>query len=161
MKKGQNELYNKTYIMEKITPMSFKTVDRKWHLVDATGQVLGRMATRIALLLMGKRKPGYSPHLDLGDFVVVINAEKVKVTGKKLKDKIYYHHSGYPGGLKQRTFKELLEKHPERIIELAVKRMLPKNRLGRKMLKRLKVYKGPEHPHQAQKPEPIALEKLK
>lgn len=146
--------------MEKTTPMNFKTVERKWHLVDASGKVLGRLATRIALLLMGKRKSIYAPHLDVGDFVVVINAEKVKLTGNKLEKKIYYHHSGYPGGLKEKTAKELLEKHPERLIKLAVKRMLPKNKLGRKMLKRLKVYAGDKHPHIAQKPEPIEIEKV-
>jgi len=147
-------------IMERITPMNFKRFERKWHLVDASGKVLGRIASRIALLLMGKRKSIYTPHLDVGDFVVVINAEKVKLTGDKLWKKIYYHHSGYPGGLKQKTAKELLEKHPERLIKLGVKRMLPKNRLGQKMFKRLKVYRGDKHPHIAQKPQPIEIEKV-
>ncbi len=146
--------------MERITPMDFKNIERKWHLVDASDKVLGRLASRIALLLMGKRKPNYTPHIDQGDFVVVINAEKVKLTGNKLENKIYYHHSGYPGGLKARKAKEILEKHPERLIKLAVKRMLPKNKLGRKMLKRLKVYAGDKHPHQAQKPQMIEIEKV-
>ncbi|MEN3045004.1 MAG: 50S ribosomal protein L13 [Candidatus Hydrothermales bacterium] len=147
--------------MEKITPMSFKKFERKWYLVDLSGKVLGRAASRISMILMGKRKPLYSPHLDVGDFVVAINAEKIKVTGKKLKDKIYYHHSGYPGGIKAQKMKELLNKNPEKIIKLAVKRMLPKNKLGKKLIKRLKVYSGPNHPHMAQKPEPIEIEKIK
>ena len=130
-------------------------------MVDATGFPLGRLASKIALLLMGKRKPTYTPHVDGGDFVVVVNCEKVQLTGKKLLNKKYYHHSGYPGGLKVRTAKEIMEKHPERLIWLAVKRMLPKNKLGRRMLKRLKVYVGPDHPHQAQKPVPIDLKAFK
>jgi len=146
--------------MERITPMNFTGIQRKWHLIDAKDKVLGRLATRIAMLLMGKRKPNYTPHLDQGDFVVVINAEKVKLTGKKLQGKIYYSHSGYPGGLKEKTAEELLKKHPERVIELAVKRMLPKNKLGRKMLKRLKVYAGERHPHQAQNPHRIDPDKI-
>lgn len=140
--------------------MNFTDIQRKWHLIDAKDKVLGRLATRIAMLLMGKRKPNYTPHLDQGDFVVVINAEKVKLTGKKLQGKIYYSHSGYPGGLKEKTAEELLKKHPERVIELAVKRMLPKNKLGRKMLKRLKVYAGERHPHQAQNPHRIDPDKI-
>lgn len=128
---------------------------RKWYLIDADGKILGRMATRIARILSGKDKPIYTPHLDTGDFVVVINARKVRVTGEKYTQKIYYHHSGYPGGLKKRTFEELMEKKPEEIILRAVKGMLPKNRLGRKMLKKLKVYPDADHPHQAQNPQPI------
>ena len=139
---------------------SDKDIERKWFLVDAEGIPLGRLASRIALLLSGKRKPIFTYHQDTGDFVVVINAEKVKVTGKKYTDKIYYWHSGYPGGLKQRTFAEMINKHPERVIKLAVKRMLPKNQLGRRMLKRLKVYAGPEHPHRAQRPEKIDIMKI-
>ncbi len=146
--------------MEKITVMNVGKIQRKWHLVDARGKILGRLASRIALLLMGKRKTLYAPHLDAGDFVVVINAEKVKLTGKKLEKKIYYHHSGYPGGIKERKAGELLEKHPERLIKLAVKRMLPKNKIGSKMLKRLKIYRGDKHPHIAQKPELIEIEKV-
>lgn len=126
-------------------------------MVDASGKVLGRLATRIAKILMGKHKPNYTPHVDTGDYVIVVNADKVVLTGKKLDQKVYYWHSGYPGGLKSLTARQMLEKHPERLIWLAVKRMLPKNRKGRKMLKRLKVYASPEHPHQAQKPEPIEL----
>ena len=126
--------------------------DRKWYLVDAREQVLGRLATEIASVLMGKNKPTYTDFLDTGDFVVVVNAEKIKLTGKKWDDKMYYSHSGYPGGLKEVSAKRLLEKHPERIVEFAVKGMLPKNKLGRRMLKRLKVYTGGEHPHAAQHP---------
>ena len=132
-------------------------VERKWYLVDASGKTIGRLASRIATILMGKHKPIYTPHVDTGDYVVVVNAEKIVLTGKKLDQKKYYRHSGYPGGLKVVTARQLLEKHPERLIYLAVKRMLPKNALGRRMLRKLKVYAGPEHPHQAQKPEPIDL----
>jgi large subunit ribosomal protein L13 len=130
---------------------------RKWHLVDADGQTLGRLASRIATILRGKDKPIYTPHLDCGDYVVVVNAEKIHVTGKKLDEKMYYRHSGYPGGLKAFTLREMLERTPERVITLAVKRMLPKNKLGRHMLKKLKVYAGPEHPHGAQNPEALEL----
>uniref|UniRef100_A0A7C4RW82 Large ribosomal subunit protein uL13 n=1 Tax=Fervidobacterium thailandense TaxID=1008305 RepID=A0A7C4RW82_9BACT len=132
-------------------------VERKWYLVDATDKPLGRLATRIALLLQGKNEPTWTPHIDSGNFVVVINADKVKLTGKKMTQKVYYHHSGYPGGLKSKTAKQILETHPERLIELAVKRMLPKTIIGRHQFKRLKVYAGPEHPHQAQKPEKVEL----
>jgi len=134
-----------------------KKVERKWYLVDAAGKPLGRLATRIALLLQGKNGPTWSPHYDNGNFVVVINAEKVKLTGKKIKQKVYYHHSGYPGGLKSQTAEQILQKHPERLIELAVKRMLPKTTLGRHQFKRLKVYAGETHPHEAQKPEKVEL----
>lgn len=130
-------------------------IDRKWYLFDATNKTLGRFATQIARVLIGKDKPQYTPHIDGGDFVVVINASKIRVTGKKMTDKIYYRHSGYPGGFKQISFKEMLAKHPERIIELAVKRMLPKNRLQAKRMRRLFVYAGPEHNQHAQKPVPI------
>ncbi|RKZ00626.1 MAG: 50S ribosomal protein L13 [Candidatus Hydrothermota bacterium] len=132
-------------------------VKREWWLIDAEGQTLGRLASRIALILQGKRKRIYTPHIDTGDFVVVINAEKVRLTGKKLDQKIYYRHSGYPGGLHARTARQLLQTFPERLIELAVKRMLPKNKLGRRMFKRLKVYRGPEHPHKAQNPKPFDI----
>jgi len=132
-------------------------VEKKWYVVDVNGKVLGRAATRIARILMGKTKPQYTPHVDVGDYVIVVNAEKVELTGKKWDQKVYYRHSGYPGGLKAIKARDLLNKHPERLIKLAVKRMLPKNKLGRKMLKKLKVYAGPEHPHAAQKPERIEL----
>ena len=132
-------------------------VDKKWYIVDAEGKVLGRLVTEIANILRGKNKPVYTPHVDTGDFVVVINAEKVKLTGKKLIQKVYYRHSGYIGGLKSITAKELLEKKPEEVIQHAVKGMLPKNRLGRAMFKKLKVYKGAEHPHEAQQPIPLSL----
>ncbi|MCS7164411.1 MAG: 50S ribosomal protein L13 [Thermodesulfovibrio sp.] len=131
--------------------------NRRWFIVDATGQTLGRFASRIAKILMGKHKPTYTPNVDNGDFVVVINAEKIKVTGKKLTDKIYYYHSGYIGNLRAQTLKERLEKKPEEVIIDAVWGMLPKTRLGRKMIKKLKVYRGSEHPHTAQNPEPLKL----
>ncbi|MGB6873029.1 MAG: 50S ribosomal protein L13 [Dehalococcoidia bacterium] len=127
-----------------------KDIEREWWVIDATDKTLGRIATQIAKLLMGKHKPIYAPHIDTGDYVVVINAAKVKVTGEKAEQKIYYRHSGYPGGLKSQRFEELFGKNPSRVMELAVKGMLPHNRLGRAMLKKLKVYPGNEHPHQAQ-----------
>jgi large subunit ribosomal protein L13 len=128
-------------------------IERKWFVVDATDKTLGRMATRIATVLHGKHKPIFTPHVDCGDYVVVINAEKIHVTGNRLDDKMYHHHSGYPGGLKSRSLREMLATRPERVITEAVRRMLPKSSLGRHMLKKLKVYAGPEHPHQAQNPE--------
>lgn len=133
-------------------------VEREWLLVDATDMVLGRLASEIAQILKGKRKPTYTPHVDTGDFVVVINAEKIRLTGKKAEQKNYYSHSGFPGGLKEVSFQRMLARHPERIIEKAVKGMLPKNTLGRAMNRKLKVYAGPEHPHQAQNPRQITLE---
>lgn len=132
-------------------------ITREWHVVDAAGQPLGRVATRVAQLLRGKHKPIYTPHLDVGDYVVVINAAKVALTGRKAEQKIYYRHSGYPGGLKQETFAQLLRRRPERVIELAVKGMLPKTALGRHMYRKLRVYAGPTHPHQGQvRAEPVA-----
>jgi len=127
-----------------------KDVECQWHVIDASGQTLGRLATQVATLLTGKRKPIYVPYLDTGDFVIVLNAAKVRVTGKKAKQKTYYRHSGYPGGLKAETFEKMLAAHPTRVIEHAVKGMLPHNRLGRAMFKKLKVYAGDSHPHQAQ-----------
>jgi len=132
-------------------------IERNWYVVDAEGKTLGRLATEIAKILRGKHKPIYTPHVDTGDFVIVINADKVRVTGKRLDQKIYYRHSGYIGGLKAVPLRRMLETHPERVIEHAVKGMLPKNRLGRKMYKKLKVYASPDHPHQAQKPQPLDL----
>jgi large subunit ribosomal protein L13 len=132
--------------------------ERNWLIVDATGLTLGRLATQIADALRGKRKPTYTPHIDTGDFVVVINAEKISVTGKKLADKRYYRHSGYPGGLKSRTLAEMLDRRPEEVIRIAVKGMLPRNRLARKQLTKLKVYAGPDHPHAAQQPQPMEIE---
>jgi len=129
-----------------------ENVNRKWYVVDAEGQTLGRLATKVATVLRGKHKPTYTPHVDCGDYVIVINAEKVNLTGNKLNDKIYYNHSGYVGGLRQRTAKTMIEKYPEEMIERAVKGMLPKGRLGRQMNTKLFVYAGPEHKHQAQKP---------
>lgn len=134
-----------------------KDIDRKWYVVDAEGLILGRMASQIANRLRGKHKPEYSPHMDNGDFIVVVNCEKIKVTGKKLLEKEYYRHSGWVGGLKETSLGQMLEKHPRRVITHAVKGMLPRNRLGRAMLKKLKVYVGPSHPHEAQKPEPLVL----
>ncbi|HIE43984.1 MAG TPA: 50S ribosomal protein L13 [Candidatus Omnitrophica bacterium] len=132
-------------------------VDRKWYLVNAEGKTLGRLASRVSLILQGKHKPSYTPHLDMGDFVVVINADKVRVTGKKFQDKKYRSHSGYPGKLKEKSFGELLETKPEEVINRAVRGMLPKNKLGRAMIKKLKVYRGDEHPHQAQRPEVLNI----
>jgi large subunit ribosomal protein L13 len=126
--------------------------ERNWLLVDASGQTLGRLATQIADALRGKRKPAYTPHVDTGDFVIVVNAEKIAVTGKKLSDKRYYRHSGYPGGLRSRSLAEMLARRPEEVIRLAVKGMMPRNRLARKQLTKLKVYAGPDHPHAAQQP---------
>lgn len=132
-------------------------VERDWFVVDAQNQTLGRLATRVATLLRGKHKPIYTPHVDCGDYVIVVNADKINVTGQKLDQKVYYRHSGYPGGLRQVTLRRRLETHPERVIEAAVRGMLPKTRLGRKMFKKLKVYAGPEHPHEAQQPTPLEL----
>ena len=130
-------------------------IERTWYVVDAEGQTLGRLATQIADALRGKRKPEYTPHIDTGDFVVVVNAEKIAVTGKKREDKIYYRHSGYPGGLRQRTLAEQLERRPTEVLRKAVKGMLPRNRLARRQLTKLKIYAGPEHPHDAQNPTPL------
>jgi large subunit ribosomal protein L13 len=130
-------------------------IDREWRLVDAEGQTLGRLATRVADTLRGKDKPQFTPHVDTGDFVVVVNAEKVAVTGNKLDAKRYYRHSGYPGGLRSRTLREQLERRPEEVIRKAVKGMLPRNRLGRAQLRKLKIYAGPEHPHGAQAPKEL------
>jgi large subunit ribosomal protein L13 len=127
-------------------------LDHQWYVVNAEGKVLGRLSTELAKILKGKNKPTYAPHLDTGDFVIVVNAGKVTLTGKKLKDKIYYHHTGYPGGIKQMNAEKLLGKKPTEMIRMAVKGMLPKNSLGRQMLRKLKIYAGPNHPHEAQKP---------
>lgn len=139
----------KTFVAKK------EDVTRDWHLVDASGQVLGRLASRIARLLMGKHKPRYTPHVDSGDQVVVINASGIRVTGKKYTDKVYYRHSMYPGGLKARTYQQVVEKFPTRPLELAVKRMLPKNRHQSPRMTRLHIYAGPEHRHKAQNPQPL------
>ncbi len=131
-------------------------LDRKWYLVNAEGKVLGRLSSEVAKILKGKNKPIYTPHVDTGDFVIVVNAGKVTLTGKKLKDKIYYHHTGYPGGIKELNAEKLLAKKPAEMIRIAVKGMLPKNSLGRQMIRKLKIYAGPNHPHEAQKPVPLA-----
>jgi large subunit ribosomal protein L13 len=128
-------------------------VERKWHLIDAEGQTLGRLATEIARLLRGKNKPQYTPHIDTGDFVVVVNAEKVVVTGNKAVQKVYYRHTGYPGGLRETSFEAMLERKPTEILRRAVRGMMPKTRLGRQQLRKLKIYAGPEHPHEAQNPQ--------
>ncbi len=133
------------------------SIERKWYVVDADGMTLGRMAAEVAKVLRGKNKPIYTPYHDTGDYVIIINAEKIKVTGKKLSQKIYYHHSDYVGGMKETTLKEMLAKHPERVVEFAVKGMLPKGPLGRQMYKKLFVYAGPEHKHAAQKPEVLTF----
>ncbi len=134
-----------------------QTVERSWYVVDASGQRLGRLASEVAAILRGKHKPTYTPHVDTGDYVIIINAEKVELTGSKWDNKKYYRHSRYPGSLKETTAKVMRQKHPERLIEFAVKGMLPKGRLGRQMYKKLYVYAGAEHPHQAQKPEKLEL----
>lgn len=136
--------------MTKTYSVKASDIERKWHVIDASDEVLGRMATRVAGLLMGKHKPMFSRHLDVGDFVVVINAEKVRVTGNKAKQKMYYRHSGYPGGLKSVSLEKMMQTHPNRVIEHAVKGMLPRNKLSAGMMKRLKVYSGDSHPHVAQ-----------
>lgn len=133
------------------------TIERKWYVVDAEGQTLGRLASEIAKVLRGKNKPTYTPHIDTGDYVIVINAEKIRVSGNKLNDKVYYHHSGYVGGLKSSTMREKLEKDPTFVVEHAVKGMLPKGPLGRQMYKKLFVYAGPDHKHQAQQPETLEI----
>lgn len=142
--------------MKTFTPTP-KDIDRQWFVVDAENQILGRLASQIANRLRGKYKPEFSPHMDNGDFIVVVNCEKVRVTGKKLEDKNYYRHSGWVGSLKTTSLADMLATHPERVITLAVRGMLPKNRLGRAMLKKLKVCVGPEHPYKAQKPQPLTL----
>jgi large subunit ribosomal protein L13 len=146
------ELFVKTYYAKP------SEVQREWLLVDATGMTLGRLASAVAQILRGKNKPTYTPHVDTGDFVVVINCDKIKVTGAKVTDKVYYRYTNHPGGLKSETFQEAMQKHPERVVQHAVAGMLPKGTLGRKMLKKLKVYAGPEHPHTAQNPRKIDLE---
>lgn len=142
----------KTYTAKK------EDIERQWFVIDAKDQTLGRMASQIATILRGKHKPIFTPHMDTGDFVIVINAEKIHVTGNRLDDKMYYHHSGYPGGLRSKSLRQMLRDKPEDVIYEAVRRMLPKNNLGRQMLKKLKVYAGPEHPHAAQQPVKLELE---
>ena len=141
----------KTYVVKA------SEIERQWFVVDAAGENLGRLASKIAVILRGKHKPLYTPSMDVGDYVIVINAEKVSVTGRKMENKMYYRHSLYPGGLKTTSLREMLAKHPTRVIRHAVRGMLPKNRLGRSMIKKLKVYAGDSHPHGAQKPKPLAL----
>ncbi len=135
---------------------SQKTILREWHVIDAEGQVLGRLATRVATLLMGKHKALYTPFLDVGDHVVIVNADKIVLTGNKMDDKVYYRHTGYPGGIKEAPARRVLREHPTRIIESAVRGMVPKTKLGRQMFTKLRVYAGPEHPHEAQQPKPYS-----
>ncbi len=142
--------------MEKTYYPKAGDITREWYMADANGQNLGRFATKVATVLIGKHKPTYTPGVDMGDFVVVVNCERVVVTGNKLEEKIYYKYSGYPGGLKETKLRDMLDKHPDRVIKSAVKGMLPKNKLGRRYLKKLKVYAGPDHPHEAQSPKPLA-----
>jgi large subunit ribosomal protein L13 len=142
---------NRTYVTKR------EDIERDWYVVDASGQTLGRLASEVAQIIRGKHKPTFSPAVDVGDYVIVVNAEKVHVTGQKLDQKMYYRHSGYPSGLKELSLGRMLEEHPTRVIQFAVKGMLPKNKLGRKMVKKLKVYAGPDHPHQAQQPEALEL----
>ncbi len=132
-------------------------IEREWYVVDAEGQTLGRLASRIAPIIKGKHKPIYTPHLDCGDYVIIINADKVRVTGQKMEQKFYYRHSGYPGGIKSISLRDQLARYPERVLQSAVKGMLPKNKLGRRMIKKLKVYAGDSHPHEAQQPKPLEL----
>ncbi len=141
----------KTFIAKK------EEIQREWHVIDAKDKILGRMASRIAMILQGKTKPTYTPHVDTGDFVIVLNAGGIKLTGNKMRDKVYYTHSGYPGGLKKYPIKLWLEKHPDRVVKLAVKRMLPKTKLGTAMIKKLKVYAGSDHPHEAQQPKILEI----
>jgi large subunit ribosomal protein L13 len=143
--------------MMKTVHMKKQDVEKRWYLIDASGKVLGRLASEIANILRGKNKAIFSPHVDTGDFVIVVNAEKVRLTGDKLHGKVYYHHSGYPGGLKAISAEKLLIKKPEELLRRAVKGMLPKNKLGNKVFKKLKVYAGPQHPHEAQQPEQLQL----
>lgn len=134
-----------------------ETVRREWYVIDATDKVLGRLATEVARRLRGKHKPEYTPHVDTGDYIVVINAEKIRVTGKKASDKLYHHHTGFPGGIREINFEKQIAKYPDRVIESAVRGMLPKNALGRAMYKKLKIFKGPSHVHEAQQPKPLEI----
>lgn len=143
--------------MRKTYSAKAEEIERNWYVVDAEGKTLGRLATEVAKILRGKHKPIYTPHVDCGDYVIIINAEKIRVTGKRLDQKMYYRHSGYIGGLKEVPLRTMLERHPERVLQLAVKGMLPKTRLGRKMYKKLKVYASPDHPHAAQQPQVLEL----
>jgi large subunit ribosomal protein L13 len=143
--------------MSKSFMANAQNIERKWYVVDATDAILGRLSTEVASILRGKHKPTFTPNVDCGDYVIIVNAEKVALTGNKLEKKIYYRHSGYPGGLKQRTAKTMLEKQPIKVLEKAIRGMLPKNSLGENMYRKLFVYEGPEHPHQAQKPEVLNL----
>lgn len=141
----------------KTTSAKHTDIERKWHVIDANGLVVGRLASRVAMILRGKNKPVFTPHVDTGDFVIIVNADKIRFTGNKLEKKAYYRHSGYPGGIRKETAADIMKKSPERILMSAVRGMLPKNRLGRQQLKKLKIYCGAEHPHKSQKPEQLNL----
>ncbi len=143
--------------MRKTYSAKAEEVERTWYVVDAEGKTLGRLATEVARILRGKHKPIYTPHVDTGDFVIIVNADKVRVTGKRLDQKMYYRHSGYMGGLKETSMRTMMDRHPERVLQLAVKGMMPKNPLGRQMYRKLKVYATPDHPHAAQQPQPLEL----
>lgn len=133
-------------------------IERQWYVVDADGKTLGRLATQVATILRGKHKPTFTPHMDMGDFVIIVNAERIRVTGTKERDKIYTRYTGYPGGIRETAFRDMIAKHPTRPLEMAIRRMLPKNALGERMFKKLKVYAGPDHPHAAQQPQELRLE---
>lgn len=145
----------------KTVSLNSETADKKWYVIDAEDQVLGRLASRVAIILRGKNKPSYTPHIDCGDNVIIVNAEKVRMTGKKITDRIYLRHTGYPGGQRSATPQDILKKHPSRLIEMSIRGMLPKNRLGRKLFKNLYVYSGPEHQHEAQQPIELNLKSIK
>ena len=147
--------------MAKTIHLHIEDIDRRWHLIDASGRIVGRLATEVAVLLRGKHKPIFSPHMDTGDFVVIVNAERVVFTGHKLRDKLYHRHSGYPGGLKTTTAQQMLKAHPTRILEAAVRGMLPKTKLGDALFRKLKVYAGPTHPHASQRPTPFDKKTVK
>lgn len=149
------------HVISRTIHRSVNEIDRRWHLIDASGQVLGRLASEVAVLLRGKHKPIFSPHLDTGDFVVIVNAERVVLTGKKLKDKVYHRHSGYPGGLKSTTAEQMLRSHPTRVLEAAVRGMLPRTKLGDALFRKLKVYAGATHPHASQQPVPFVKTTVK
>ena len=156
---GVSPYFAKRFEQSEMKTVSAKkeSVTREWYVVDATGKTLGRLSTEIANRLRGKHKPEFTPHVDTGDYIVIVNAEKIKVTGNKTTDKVYHHHTGYPGGIKSITFDKLIDKAPERIIEKAVKGMMPKNKLSRSMMTKLKIYAGSEHPHSAQQPTPLEI----
>jgi large subunit ribosomal protein L13 len=158
--RGRNSTHTRRFMTVRTFSPKAADIQRQWHVIDASDVVLGRLASQAAVLLRGKHKPVFAPHVDTGDFVVIVNAAKVALTGNKLRDKMAYRHSGYPGGLRSMSYAELMARSPERAVEKAVRGMLPKNTLGRQMLRKLKVYAGPEHPHQAQRPVPFEINQV-